>query len=53
MTTTLDRRQMSPRRERPAQGRVLNRLVGAGFAAAGRKRHWDDTAGTVVSSVAG
>jgi hypothetical protein len=34
MTTTLDRRQMSPRRERPAPGRVLNRLVGVGFAAA-------------------
>jgi hypothetical protein len=34
MTTTLDRRQVSPRRERLAQGRILNRLVGGGFAAA-------------------
>ena len=34
MTTTLDRRQISPRREHPPQGRVVNRLVGLGFAAA-------------------
>jgi hypothetical protein len=34
MTTTLDRRQISRRREHPPQGRVVNRLVGFGFAAA-------------------
>jgi hypothetical protein len=34
MTTTLDSRQVSPRLKHPAQGRILHRLVGVGFAAA-------------------
>jgi hypothetical protein len=34
MTTTLDSRQVSPRLKRTAQGRILHRLVGVGFAAA-------------------
>jgi hypothetical protein len=34
MTTTLDGHQLSPKLKHPAQGRVLHRLVGLGFAAA-------------------
>jgi len=34
MTTTIDRRQISRRRERPPQGGFMHRLVGVGFAAA-------------------
>jgi hypothetical protein len=34
MTTTLDSRGVSPQLRHPARGRILNRLVGAGFAAA-------------------
>ena len=34
MTTTLDSHQLSPKLKHPAQGRVLHRLVGLGFAAA-------------------
>jgi hypothetical protein len=34
MTTTVARREASPQSRRPSRGRIANRVVGVGFAAA-------------------